>query len=120
MNLRRPKVEDLQGIEELAKSYNFPLVDSFTTAAVTESQGEVKSFSITRLILEGVMYLSGRKREKKASLDLIIAKAIQDARELKQDQIYVFAQDPKFASILEKRYKFRKLNSTPMVLDIEL
>lgn len=120
MVLRRPQIKDLQEIEEIAKGYDFPLVESFATAMVTEEAGQVKSFSVGRYILEGVMYLSGRKREKKASLDLIISKAIQDARDLEQEQLYVFAQDPKFAAVLEKRYKFRKLNSTPMVLDIEL
>src|SRR5678815_4773918 len=105
MRLRRPKVTDLEQIEVIAKTYQFPLVETFRTAAVTEDNGGVKSFSITRFILEGVIYLGGRKRDKAKSLDLIISQAISDAKELGEDQVYVFADDPKFASILEKRYK---------------
>lgn len=115
--LRRPKESDIPEIEEISKEYEFPLVDKFETAAVTESGNGITAFGVTRAILEAVLYCKGSKRDKVVALKKLIDIAQKDAKVLGYDQLYVFVE-PEFAVIL-KKFGFREAIGVPLVLDLE-
>lgn len=117
VNLRRPKESDITEIEDIAKQYSFPLVDKFETAAVTENEHGLTAFGVTRTILEAVLYCKGRPRDRVLALRKLMDRAIEDAKTLGFDQVYVFVE-PEFAIIL-KKFGFRDAIGVPLVLDLE-
>lgn len=121
---RRPTPEDVPEIKDLAKNYDFPLVDKFDQAAVVtkinpESCTEdIVAFAVIRRICEGILYVTGEKRESVLALNELIELAKSDAKFLNHEEIYIFAQDEEFARILEKHFNFRRAKGVPMILDL--
>ena len=109
--------KDIEQIEMLGTENN-PLPNNFETAAVCEN-GKVFSFGATRNICEALFYAIGSRRERVVALTQMIDLAKYDVKKLGFDQIYVFAENNEFAEILIKHFKFRKLESVPLVLDLE-
>lgn len=120
LRLRRPNVDDIPAIEDIADKYsNNPLPNNFADAAVIEKNNEIVSFGVTRYILEALLYADGSDRDKVESLKALIRQAKTDAITRDSDSIYVFAQDEQFARILERHFSFRRLISIPMILEIK-
>lgn len=119
MNLRRPKVDDIPFIEDIAKNYvNHPLPQKFVDAAVVEKEDAIVSFGVMRYIMEALLYADGTDRDKVESLKQLIRQAKTDAFNRNVDSFYVFAQSEEFASILEKHFGFRRLTSIPMIMEL--
>jgi hypothetical protein len=117
--LRRPTVDDLPEIEDLAKKYsNNPLPNKFVHAAVIEKDDNVISFGVIRYIMEALLYADGSDRDKVESLKQLIRKAKSDAISAKTDAIYTFAESEEFAAILEKHFGFRRLTSIPLIMEL--
>jgi hypothetical protein len=120
INLRRPVTNDIESIQKIASEYeNNPLPDNFESAAVVEKSGELVSFGVLRSDLEAIFYCSGRDRDKAESLILMMARAIEEAKLMGHNSLYVFAQDENFAKILEKRFNFKRIKTIPLILDLD-
>jgi hypothetical protein len=117
--LRRPRISDIPVIQDIAEDYDFPLPDKFEAAAVVECQGNVVAFGVLRTDAEAILYCKGTVREKSKSLIKLMAKAIEDAKALGHNDIYLFAWDEKFADILVKHFGFRRAKGIPLILDLE-
>jgi hypothetical protein len=117
--LRRPKVDDLPEIEDIARKYSDnPLPVKFVHAAVIEKDNNVISFGVIRSIIEDLLYTDGSDRDKVESLKQLIRKAKSDALSVNADAIYTFAESEEFAAILEKHFGFRRLTSIPMIMEL--
>jgi hypothetical protein len=118
VKLRRPTPDDIMEIEDLAKRYtNNPLVDHFATAAIIEQDGEVSAFAVTRGLLEAILYCD--EHTKLLAIRKLVDQAKLDAKKLGFPAIYAFIHDDKFCEILIKRYGFRKVYGTPVILELE-
>jgi len=120
LTLRRPVVDDLPELEDLASKYtNNPLPENFVQAAVIESHDDVIAFGVLRNHLEGLLYATGRDRDIVASLKMLINQALIDARGCQNiDSIYIYAQDENFAKVLQRQFGFRRASGIPMILDL--
>ena len=120
LTLRRPIVDDLPELEDLANKYsNNPLPENFVQAAVIESHDDVIAFGVLRNHLEGLLYATGRDRDIVASLKMLINQALIDARGCQNiDSIYIYAQDENFAKVLQRQFGFRRASGIPMILDL--
>jgi hypothetical protein len=120
MQIRRPTIDDIPEIEDIAKKYsNNPLPDKFISAAVIENNQDIKAFGVLRNHIEALLYCDGTDREKVESLRLLMHRAVMDAQACKTvSELYVYAQDEKFAQILIKHYGFRKADGIPLILDL--
>lgn len=114
--LRRPKVDDLPELEDLAR--NHPLPNKFEHAAVIEKNDDVIALGVLRSNLEAILYCTGTTREKVESLKQLIRQAKTDAISLNFDTIDVLAEDEEFAQILIKHFGFRKAKGVPLILDL--
>ena len=117
VSLRRPKEDDIGGIEKIAAHYDMPLVSKFDSAAVVEINENLQAFAVTRSILEAVLYCRDTDKDKVLALRKLIDQAKEDAIELGYDQFFVFV-DPEFASILKKRFGFKDAVGVPLRLDL--
>lgn len=119
VKLRRPTSDDITEIESLAKRYSTnPLVDTFATAAVIEENGELTAFGVTRGILEVILYCD--EHTKLLSLKKLLDQAKEDAKKLGHKSIYALIQDERFAELVIKKFGFRKIESVPVILDLEI
>lgn len=130
LRVRRPNVDDIPEIEDIAKKKQWPLVQTWERAAVIEKKteadkeigtsGNLTAFGVLRGNCEAVLYLDKDipLKEKITSLDVLMRAAVSDAKELKQDEIYVFAEDEEFARILMKHFKFRRAKGVPLIMDL--
>lgn len=119
-SVRRPRASDLPDIEKVAANYTMPLATEFESAGVVERDDKVISFGVTRIILESILYTSGSDRDKVESLKALLELAESDARKMKFDDMYVFAQDEDFANILCKHFGFRRAQGIPLIKDFEV
>lgn len=118
MNIRRPVSSDIGDIQDIAACYDSPLVSTFETAGVvTDNEGKVKAFGVVRTLLEAVLYCDGSKQEKAIALKKLMQLAIDDAKRMEQDQLYVFA-DNEFSKVLIKHFGFRRATEQPLILDL--
>lgn len=118
VKLRRPTLDDITEIEDLAKRYNTnPLPDKFETAGVIEQDGEITAFAVLRVFVEALLYCD--EHTKLLAIKKLIDAAKIDAQRMGHQAIYAFIQDDKFCDILIKRYGFRKVLGTPVILDLE-
>jgi hypothetical protein len=113
-------LDDIPELEDLASKYTSnPLPDNFVSAAVIEQDNDVIAFGVLRNHLEGLLYATGRDRDKISSLKMLINQAVIDARQCKNiDSIYIYAQDGNFAKVLENKFGFRRALGIPMILDL--
>lgn len=119
ISIRRPVENDLSEIEDIAADYeNNPLPTKFVTAAVVEKGDDVIAFATLRADLEAILYISASERDKVESLKLLIEQARKDAKSYGYEHIYVFADNPKFASVLSKHFGFKLIKSIPLILDL--
>lgn len=117
--ISRPTIDDIPEIEDIARQYtDNPLPDKFAAAAVVKKFDDVTAFGVLRNNVEALLYVSGDMREKVEALKLLIQQAKIDARSMGYEDIYVFAQDSKFADILIKHFGFRKAKGVPLILDL--
>lgn len=119
--VRRPRIEDVEQIEQIAEGYGEtnPLPSEFETAAVYENNvNKIIAFGCLRVI-EILLYITGNNKEKVLAIKNLLMIAVSDAKKLKHENIYVFAEDEHFARILEKHFNFRRLNGIPMILNLE-
>lgn len=120
ITIRRPKVNDVSKIEKIAKEYtDNPLVDIFETASIIETEEDIKAFGVLRKNIEVIFYCTGTNRDKVDSILKFSSQAIEDAKLLGYTEIYTFAQDEKFAKILEKRFGFHRTKGISLILDLE-
>jgi hypothetical protein len=118
VKLRRPTLDDITEIEDLAKRYsNNPLPEKFETAAIIEQDDEITAFAVLRSMSEALLYCD--EHTKLLAIRKLIDAAKVDAKKLGHQSIYAFIQDDKFCEILIKRYGFRKVFGTPVILDLE-
>lgn len=117
MKLRRPTINDIPAIEDIAKEQDFPLVQKFDSAAVIEKFDDIIAFAVLRRNVEAVLYCRGNTRQKVEALKMLIEKAKEDAKELGHNDIQVFAQEPKFADILLNHFNFRRMNGTSLMME---
>ena len=116
--LRRPKIDDLPEIEDLAKGYeNNPLPSKFEHAAVVEGD-DIVAFGVVRSNLEAILYCTGTPKEKVEALKQLIRQARTDALCLGFNSLDVLAQDEAFAQVLIKHFGFRRAVGIPLILDL--
>lgn len=118
--VRRPKVEDLPALEQLASEYeNNPLPIKFISAAVVENeQGKIVAFGVLRNHPEAILYVDGDKQDIVGALTLLLNQAEDECRGVSAEMIYLYAQDEKFAKILEKHFGFSRSPFIPMFKEL--
>lgn len=112
MNLRRPKVDDIDIIEKFA---NEPLPERFVEAAVIETDSGIIAFGAIRSNMEAILYPSGSLREKVESLKILLNKAEEDTVNHGYHYLDVLAKDEKFAQILIEHFGFERCNGIPLI-----
>jgi len=118
MELRRPSVEDVPEIEDIAKKGDHTLPDGFECAAVVENNDQIIAFGVLRTNIEALLYCIGTERERVTALNALINTAKADAKRLGHVDILVFARDEQFAKLLIKHFNFRRAKGVPLILDL--
>lgn len=118
--MRRPSLEDLPEIQRLALNYEQnELPNSFVSAAVVENEfGNVIAFGVLRSHPEALLYADGSKPDIVGALTLLLRQAEDESKQMKSEMIYLYAQDEKFASILEKHFGFQRSHFIPMFKEL--
>lgn len=118
ISLRRPRVEDLEKIRNLEKSYEFQIPSKFIHAAVAVDGEEILAFGLIRFLIEAVLVCDGRKRQKVESISQLLSQMTVDAKSLKIPQIHAFVRDEIFADILIKKFNFIEEKGKALVLNV--
>lgn len=119
LKLRRPKIEDLPDIHQVADKYDFVLPTQFQHAAVVEHENRVIAFGLLREIIEAIIVVDGKDRVKVESIKHLIEVGKRDARELGYNEIHTFIDNPDFADILIEHFGFRRVAGEFLLLKLE-
>lgn len=113
-NLQVPTSQELQSINEIWESCHkgiqgIPAPKYVVAHAVTENNGEIKSYGIVRCFGEALLYLDKRlsKFQQAKSFKLLMEQAIIECQAIGLDQLSAGVDNYDFEQILIHKYGFK-------------
>jgi hypothetical protein len=114
MKLRSFRAEDIPDISKIwedhhSELYSLPNRDTAIIDAVVENgKGKLVGYGQVKLFAEAMLFLdkSAPLRERIIALKLLMLEAFRGTEQAKLQELYAFVNDPDFALLLQRHFRF--------------
>jgi hypothetical protein len=114
MRLRPFRESDIERIDEIwrkhhANDFSVPNRKcSIIDAVIEDDDGNIVAYGQVKMFAEAVLILDkdARPRHKVEALKLLIVEGIRGTERVGLEDMYLFARDPSFASVVAKHFSF--------------